>query len=297
MSAVHNRSESVQDQAPAERSAVFRRLESASPEVRLALRSHPALIAMTLLLSLVDDVRKWLSIRRIIIDIFGSHDDIPGLTSSLEENISTASRIARFMVYASDSEFEQARPVATTLARTIGDMLRFGPSLESRLARTFGIPGRSSLSPLRDSVRELEQDLVRNADLAHSLAVSLRGGSALALARTASHDLDLEPALAADLYLAVALAFDIAVDVKQGFANALAQSFDQLRSDFAGADLRNFSLLSSVNLGGVRWSSTTKWPPEWADYLRLNSVLIGPDLFEVQSGNADMASDAGLIRH
>lgn len=52
-------------------------------------------------------------------------------------------------------------------------------------------------------------------------------------------------------------------------------------AEFAGADLSNVDL-TGIPLTGVRWSSGTRWPPGWAESIRVSSVRIGPDLFEVR---------------
>ncbi|OLF15894.1 hypothetical protein [Actinophytocola xanthii] len=52
-------------------------------------------------------------------------------------------------------------------------------------------------------------------------------------------------------------------------------------ADFSGVDLAELEL-ESANLAGVRWSSTTVWPPGWAERIRERSVQVAPDLFEVR---------------
>jgi hypothetical protein len=52
-------------------------------------------------------------------------------------------------------------------------------------------------------------------------------------------------------------------------------------ADFSGADLAELEL-ESVSLLGMRWSSTTVWPPGWAERIRERSVQVAPDLFEIR---------------
>jgi hypothetical protein len=52
-------------------------------------------------------------------------------------------------------------------------------------------------------------------------------------------------------------------------------------SDFSGVDLADVDL-TMVSLGGVRWSSGTRWPRGWEAVVREQSVKVGVDLFEVR---------------
>ncbi|MFI5851772.1 hypothetical protein ACIA7R_28765 [Micromonospora chalcea] len=300
MSAVHHHGETAGELESAEKSAVAKRLESASPGSRLVLRSHPALIVLTLVLGLVEGSRKLRTLRRILADnqqaeLHPPTGAIQALEGLLQQHLATLNKIAITLVYAEDSDFERVRPVANALAHSLARTASFNLGLNSLQTHTSSVAELGRLAPMRDNIRDIERNVALSAKLAHSLAGGLEDESGLSLARRTSRHLGLDPAFAADLHLAIALAFDIASDAKQSVAGLLARRIDGLRSDFVGADLRN-APLSSINLSGVRWSSTTQWPPEWAGHVRRTSIVIGPDLFEVQPGSADVPSDAGLIR-
>jgi hypothetical protein len=51
-------------------------------------------------------------------------------------------------------------------------------------------------------------------------------------------------------------------------------------TDFTATDLRDADL-SNVPLGGLRWSTATRWPPEWVAEIRARSTEIEPGLFEI----------------
>ncbi|WP_158289918.1 hypothetical protein [Micromonospora sp. S4605] len=168
-----------------------------------------------------------------------------------------------------------------------------------------------SRSLARDVVRALDLDLARDFDLAREIA------------REIVRNLDAagDPALARDarrLFLAINeasyrisyrrfasaqnldldRAHDLAHDLASDLAHDLATEIDRAQCDFVGADLRslrNVPLISGF-LYGVRWSSGTQWPAQWAERIRRDSAEIGPDLFEIQPGSTDVPGDIDLIR-
>jgi hypothetical protein len=70
-------------------------------------------------------------------------------------------------------------------------------------------------------------------------------------------------------------------------------TLDRVRRDFVGADVHAASL-DGIPLDGVRWSSTTRWPPAWEESIRRDSVKIGLDLFEIRPGTAAVSDNAPL---
>jgi uncharacterized protein YjbI with pentapeptide repeats len=59
---------------------------------------------------------------------------------------------------------------------------------------------------------------------------------------------------------------------------------DGALQDFTKADLRNVDL-TGIQLEGLRWSSATQWPANWADQVKLDSVEVAPDVFEIRRGS------------
>src|SRR5262249_48135718 len=56
--------------------------------------------------------------------------------------------------------------------------------------------------------------------------------------------------------------------------------------DYAGADLRTVEL-AGLDLQGVRWSETTRWPPRWENTIREHSVRLPGGGYEYRRGGAD----------
>lgn len=71
---------------------------------------------------------------------------------------------------------------------------------------------------------------------------------------------------------------------RTAFANAYT-AFNQALHGFTDADLRDVDP-TNVELEGLRWSPTTRWPQGWVDQLVLDSVEVAPDVFEVRGGTA-----------
>jgi hypothetical protein len=72
------------------------------------------------------------------------------------------------------------------------------------------------------------------------------------------------------------------------FADALLGPLSRLVSaltDVTGADLTSVDL-NGLPLDGVRWSLTTRWPGDWQEWVRDNSVPVSADVFEIRSGKA-----------
>jgi hypothetical protein len=60
----------------------------------------------------------------------------------------------------------------------------------------------------------------------------------------------------------------------------LQELLDWMLSDFIGADVRGASL-ADVPLVGIRWSAATRWPTDWVERIRVASVEIAPEIFEI----------------
>lgn len=93
---------------------------------------------------------------------------------------------------------------------------------------------------------------------------------------------DRARALVRELELACHLDFDRALARARNLVSVLGEIHRAL-SDFTGADLRDADL-TGVSLEGLRWSTTTKWPPDWVEQIELDSVEVEPGIFEVRGG-------------
>lgn len=160
----------------------------------------------------------------------------------------------------------------------------------------------------RDSDLELARDLARVLDLAdHSDSVhTLYCTRALyrvlahihARVLDLAHARDLHQARVYDLYRARALYRALVLYRAQARIRARARrlardlarttraiaDFHNALNDFTGVDLRRADL-DGIPLDGLRWSTKTQWPPQWAEQVRLDSVEVDDGIFEVRGGN------------
>lgn len=88
----------------------------------------------------------------------------------------------------------------------------------------------------------------------------------------------------------------LAHDLARGFASdeELIETIDQLNdsvTSMVGADLSGVDL-RGIPLQGLRWSAETRWPAQWEEQIRRNSVEIEPGLWEIRPGGVDRAIDA-----
>ncbi|MFC3895094.1 hypothetical protein ACFOWZ_26735 [Lentzea rhizosphaerae] len=71
-------------------------------------------------------------------------------------------------------------------------------------------------------------------------------------------------------------------------AKALPGLIDKMLSavtSMVGADLSSADL-NGLPLEGVHWSSDTRWPHDWVEWVRANSVPVSADVFEIRPGKA-----------
>lgn len=68
----------------------------------------------------------------------------------------------------------------------------------------------------------------------------------------------------------------------------------QAASQVVGADLSDVDL-RGVPLEGLRWSSTTRWPPDWEAWVHRNSVSVGRDLYAIRAGKSDVDAVASAM--
>lgn len=162
-----------------------------------------------------------------------------------------------------------------------------------------------------DLVRALVLDLVRALDraldLAHARDRALADAHAFGLTLTYNppsflalgtglsftHALALARDRGRELCHALTLAHDRAVTLDQALdrdetTQALLDLHNVL-SDVTDIDLRHVDLAGIV-LRGLRWSVGTRWPPEWFNQIRRDSVQIADGIFQVVNDNAKYAS-------
>ena len=122
----------------------------------------------------------------------------------------------------------------------------------------------------------VELDDVRDDTYKHNLE------STLTHARDVAHELNRAHDLADGLDQAIRYGREHGFD--ELFATALTEALGLLKqatTDFAGADLAAVDL-DGVPLQGLRWSSTTQWPPGWEEPIRQASVQLKADLYEIR---------------
>lgn len=75
--------------------------------------------------------------------------------------------------------------------------------------------------------------------------------------------------------------------VDNALAAEMADSINRILSaltSMIGADLTAADL-TGIPLDGVRWSPATRWPHDWNDWVRDNSVHVSDDVFEIRAGS------------
>lgn len=174
----------------------------------------------------------------------------------------------RHLVRDLDHALGHARDLASilTLARI------FARALDLALGYSRDLTRARALDHARTLARDLAGDLEGALDLDRALdRISVRRGT------PSQQKSEFVRAVAADR---------AAEDLREEDLLEAVEIMDRVVSDVVGADLRNDDL-TGIPLEGVRWSSTTRWPPAWRDRVRHRSVRIGPDLWEVDRGGID----------
>lgn len=94
-----------------------------------------------------------------------------------------------------------------------------------------------------------------------------------------------------------ALSEDDAPQDAYAVARVLMEQLDGLErmlNDFTGSDLENIDLRRTI-LAGIRWSYDTKWPSDWIDRIRRDSVELAPGIFVIRGdGPATRGPDSDL---
>ncbi len=84
-----------------------------------------------------------------------------------------------------------------------------------------------------------------------------------------------------------ALSTDSALSQAHAMAQMVAEKLDEIErylNDFTDADLENVDL-QPIRLAGLRWSNRTKWPSDWIDLIRRDSMEIAPGIFIIRGND------------
>ncbi|MFJ8966691.1 hypothetical protein ACIRG5_45580 [Lentzea sp. NPDC102401] len=168
------------------------------------------------------------------------------------------------------------------LALDVDHNLAQSVALVCKFARIFDSAGFMELDVLY-LVPEYQRAFAHAHAHAHSVvhAIVRDRGRHLIRALTVACDVDLD--------LAHALVLALRGVAHQGFDRWLIGALDELDaalSNMVACDLTDVDL-RGIPLDGVRWSpTTTRWPREWAEHIRHNSIQIDVDLYEIRPGTA-----------
>jgi hypothetical protein len=248
---------------------LVRAAASWSLSTRLAMRNYPT---FTLAHALVGDLAH-------------ERDRALDLASALAHTCGSdrASALDRLRTSALDRVLDRLRDdrdsdsdLASALASARDNALDLGVALAHYLARDLDHYHASAHASAGDLASALVSDLASALARASTLtrALDLAHTIARVLADTSDSDSDLDRIRD----LARALASDL------NRTTRLVADFYRALNDFTGADLSNVDL-AGITLDRLRWSTATKWPPQWDEQVRRNSVQIGNGIFEVRGGN------------
>lgn len=142
-----------------------------------------------------------------------------------------------------------------------------------------------------DLARALVHDRNLVRDLAHDLGFILEPIIDLNLKTVLNHTtvLDTGYDLALDLICAFVQTFDLDLDLTNVASpgpddlSRLLTVLENVAVDFTHADLRAVSLVG-VPLEGIRWSSATRWPPDWEEKIRAESIETDDGTFVIRGG-------------
>lgn len=143
-----------------------------------------------------------------------------------------------------------------------------------------------------DIARDLAQARDRALAHAHSLGLTLTYGPlsvlALGFGLSFAHALTLVRDRDRDMYRALVLACDRALALDRALERAFHRdettkvliNLHRALSDVRNHDLRDIDL-AGIFLGGLRWSTQTRWPPQLEEQIRRDSVEIADNTFQV----------------
>ncbi|EIV96337.1 hypothetical protein [Frankia sp. QA3] len=257
--------------------ATARHLRALSPPERLALRGHPAIVGLVLVLRL-----------DIVVNLAGGLMRTPGrdLALALGRNLTLARDLAREfdldlgwdLAFDLDASYDRIRGLARYLAHDHAAVHAEADTLTRDMAV--------------DLVLTRARVLARVLDRALDRMPSPGRGLADVFVTDLSHGRDL--ARACDRARALAEAFTVQPELDTAVNGALLDDLVRARNDFTEADLRDANLVG-VPLIGVRWSLTTRWPPAWRELIEQRSEEVEPGVFEIRDGMADVDTAMALV--
>lgn len=174
--------------------------------------------------------------------------------------------------HAHTHELARARTAAIKLARDVDSLSKIDRVRLDQLARVRHLASTLELA-LRFGNDEYSTD---TGDNARALVMEIEAILHPALYKV----LSVTEQIAAVYATAINLNLTIE-NVDSAEWNARAQTLTSVANNFIEADLRTAKLDRVADLTGVYWSTSTRWPPEWEDYVRATSSEIEPGIFEV----------------
>lgn len=250
-------------------SAVAARLMSLDSASRLALRNHPAIRALALILELTNAaaINRALGLG-LTLDFDHDLDQVRDLVDVLDH--------VRDLVDVLD------------LVRDLDRDLAFIPSLDSlrAFAHNRHIPHARARAIILELARELDhwRGLARTRARSNSRILGFTRFLGLRYSRAR----DIEQAIDIDLVRDL----DLVRNLDQGRARARARARDLnlARNNFTDADLSDVDL-TRVSLTGIRWSMATRWPSdEWRAQALLDSQDLGDGTYEIRGGTTNVAT-------
>jgi 2-methylisocitrate lyase-like PEP mutase family enzyme len=142
-----------------------------------------------------------------------------------------------------------------------------------------------AIDVVRDAVRDLV--LTRARGLTRDLAPALDTVRDVILDRACERARTFADPGAASL--AAALVHDLGTRTESFDSDVVyaVVRIEDAVTNLMGADLAHIGL-DGIPLGGLRWSSATRWHIDWEEHVRRNSVEFRPDLYEVCGSAADV---------
>jgi hypothetical protein len=245
---------------------------------RLALRRHPALIALAL--------AQRLASLGALMEILGiatpMYDPRPPAHEWSSRNVARERDALDDLIEAVDADADNANLRSSELATAIVAGNRTPPALLELNSLLHATGDR--LHHDATGVETLEM-----LDRASQLAVNLAFEHSLDFELRAGRRMDLNQHLEDDLASTRSYPANAPRNHREQLnpyaepVRWLPAEIDRARYDFTRADLSNAELTPAI-LNGVRWSGhATKWPTtEWRRWVKDNSVPLGRDTYEVR---------------
>lgn len=234
---------------------------------RLRMRTQPSYMQMRSALQLVCDLTRCRtdargSLVRVVIlaQANARRVSMAFLHHNVDDGHRTVSQLAGARALAID------RGLGTDLISAITTSLDHAIALDRGLRRVA-----TTTALLHASDQALLEARSSAHDLAETLSQAITHASAEVSARSRDLNIDL-----------LANRLNVTADSHR----ALLEQVADVGDNFIGADLRAARIQDVADLNGIRWSSSTSWPTQWANRIRAISI-------EIESGIFQISGDAG----